>query len=131
MRFSALPILLVAVLGSAATAAEEMVLTARPGLCIVKDAATSACLASVELSWQAPTADNYCLHSSLEATHLACWDGATTGKHVTELVSRDDVRYWMQRPGSEQELAPVTVRILSLAQKQPNRRRRRHAWTWL
>ena len=117
---------------TSALAEQDVVLTAKPGLCILQDASTSQCWVSVELSWRAATAGDFCLHHSLAPTEpLACWENASQQMHVAELVSRENVRYWLQRDASTEPLAPVTVRVLSLAQRQPNRRRRRHAWTLL
>ncbi|MFK7977807.1 MAG: DUF3019 domain-containing protein [Halioglobus sp.] len=112
-------------------AQEDMVLTARPGLCILKDPSMAACIVNVQLNWQAKEAGSFCLHSSTQTEPLHCWRDAKSGEHTAELASKADVKYWMQAADSTRELAPVIVRILSVAQKQPNRHRRRHAWTWL
>lgn len=110
---------------------DDVQLIAKPGLCILQDAAVSTCLVAVELSWSANSRDNYCLHHSTGPEPLACWNAEQQGQHIAQLVSRNNVSYWLQRSRSRKQLAPVTVRVLSLAQRQPNRRRRRHAWTWL
>lgn len=101
-------------------------LTARPGLCILKDPQSQQCVMGVELSWRAPSGD-YCLHHSSDPEALFCWQDAVAGEHRTKLASREDVDYWLQRGASETHLAEITVRIVSLAQRRPERRRR-HAW---
>lgn len=117
--------------GATTAERDDIVLIAKPGLCILQDAAVSSCLVAVELSWDARQSDDYCLHHSTDSQPLACWQAEQQGQHIAQLVSRENVNYWMQKRDSREKLAPVTVRVLSLAQRQPNRRRRRHAWTWL
>ena len=107
---------------------EQAVLTARPGLCILKDPETRECRMGVALSWTAPQGD-YCLFQSASSDALACWTRETSGEHRTELVSEEDVAYWLQRGESPEHLAEISVRVLSLAQRRPQNRRRRHAWT--
>lgn len=131
MLFKRLAILLTLTFCAQASALEEMVLTARPGLCILKDPSMAACIVNVQLNWQANSAGAFCLHASNREQPLQCWQNVKSGEHIAQLASRQNVRYWMQAADSSRQMAPVTVRILSVAQKQPNRSRRRHAWTWL
>ncbi len=111
-----------------ASAADEPVLTARPGLCILQDAETRECVMGVELTWRGPAGD-YCLYQSALAEPLACWTGQDQGQLKARLASEDDVAYWLQVPPSDERMAQVIVRVVSLAQRRPERRRRRHAWT--
>jgi len=85
----------------------------------------------LDLSWRADSAADYCLHHSTDAAPLACWQGTTEGAHHTQLSSREDVSYWLQRPQQNTQLARITVRIVSLAKRGPERRRRRHPWSVL
>ncbi len=131
MRFSARTLVAALSLVTCALpvpASDELVLTARPGLCILKDPDTQECVMGVALSWQGP-AGNYCLHQSGVAEPLACWTGQSAGQLQSRLASEDDVAYWLQVPPSDEHLAQILVRVVSLAQRRPERRRRRHAWT--
>jgi DUF3019 family protein len=119
---------LVLLLATEAAAQDEPVLTARPGLCILKDPETRQCVMGVELSWRGPVGD-YCLYQSVVREPLACWEDESTGELQSRLVSEQDVTYWLQRTMSEEHLAEVVVRVVSLAQRRPQTRRRRHAWT--
>ena len=110
------------------SSADEVVLTARPGLCILKDPESQACVMGVQLDWSGPVGD-YCLYDSTASAPLACWQQREGASHAAELASRDDVAYWLERGASDERLAEVSVRVLSLAQRRPERRRRRHAWT--
>jgi len=109
-------------------AQEEPVLTARPGLCILEDPETRECVMGVELTWRGPVGD-YCLYQSEVEKPLACWSGESSGELKSRLVSEQDVAYWLQLPPQEEHLAEIVVRVVSLAQRRPERRRRRHAWT--
>ena len=122
-RLALVSSLLLPIIGATA---QEPVLSARPGLCIMQDADSQECVMGVELSWRGP-AGSYCLYHSNAAAPLRCWDNSTEGTHSTELASREDVSYWLQRPPADEHLAEITVRVVSLAQRRPERRRR-HAW---
>jgi hypothetical protein len=110
------------------SSADGPVLSARPGLCILQDPESKQCVMGVELNWHGPEG-NYCLYDSTRSHPLACWQSSSTGEHSTELASRQDVAYWLQQDDSDSRLAEISVRIVSLAQRNPERRRRRHAWT--
>jgi len=114
-----------------AEGASEPVLSARPGLCILKDEDSAICEMAVELIWNSALADSFCLHSSATASSLRCWRSAREGQHHFELSSREGVEFWLQRPSSDIKLAQITLRIVSLAQRNPQRRRRRHVWSVL
>lgn len=106
---------------------ESVVLTARPGLCVLKEASTKACVMGVVLEWRAPAGD-YCLYREGKQGPLKCWEKAIAGSHKEALAASSDVMFSLHdRPG-EEPVAQVPVRVLSLAQKRPERRRRRHAW---
>ncbi|CAA0081497.1 Uncharacterised protein [Halioglobus japonicus] len=124
-NFLILPLLLLA---QPVAAQDEIVLTARPGLCILKEPQTRQCVMGVELSWRGPVGD-YCLYQSVVQEPLACWAGKAAGELQSRLVSEEDVTYWLQRTLSQEHLAEVVVRVVSLAQRRPQNRRRRHAWT--
>lgn len=124
-----LPLLALALLlATQATAQDETVLTARPGLCILKDPETRQCVMGVALSWRGPVGD-YCLYQSVIREPLACWEDVSAGELQARLISEQDVTYWLQRGTSGEHLAEVVVRVVSLAQRRPQTRRRRHAWT--
>lgn len=116
-------------LASQTAIAEIPVLTAKPGLCIVQQSDVEKCVMAIELEWKAELSDSYCLYNSLNPEPLHCWENVQLGLHHSELSSREDVDYWLQRPPSSGQLARITVRIVSLAQRNPERRRRRHVWS--
>ena len=110
----------------------EPVLTARPGLCILERPEAERCVMALDLEWQSAVAGSYCLHYSLaEQEPLHCWPEATSGQHHSELSSREDVSYWLQFKPSAEHLAQIRIRVVSLAQRNPERRRRRHVWSVL
>ena len=125
--------LLVAILGNSAgsqaqtNTEESVVLTARPGLCVLKDARTRECVMGVVLEWRAPTG-NYCLAQAGKRSPLKCWQQQHEGTHKEALAASSDVVFSLNEKDTSTTLAQVPVRILSLAQKRPERRRRRHAW---
>jgi hypothetical protein len=128
-RLFCLAMLLVAV----TTMAEpgEVVLTARPGLCILQDTELSECVMALDLKWNAARNSDFCLYHSRADAALQCWSGTSSGHYLSELASHEDVSYWLQHPGIDQQLAKITVRVVSLAQRNPVRRRRRHVWSVL
>ena len=119
--------------GSSARAegASDPVLTAKPGLCILKNEDNAICEMAVELIWNSAVADSFCLHSSLSASPLQCWRTVREGQHHFELSSPEGVEFWLQRPSTDTKLAQITLRIVSLSQRNPQRRRRRHVWSVL
>lgn len=112
---------------SSAWAEDEVVLTARPGLCVLKDATTKECVMGVRLDWRGPQGD-YCLHQAGVEEPLACWQQQARGGHDAALASAEDVVYRLRRVPSDYPVAQISVRVLSLAQRHPSRHRRRHAW---
>lgn len=121
--FYALALALVAT----ARAEDAVVLTARPGLCVLKDTASTECVMGVRLEWRGPLGD-YCLHEAGVAEPLACWRQQPHGQHDAALASSEDVTYSLRRTPSEEVAAEISVRVLSVAQRRPTRHRRRHAW---
>jgi hypothetical protein len=109
----------------------EPVLTARPGLCILKEQDSSNCEMTVKLIWNTAVKDSFCLYSSVSERSLQCWAAAREGQHHFELSSPQGVEFWLQRPNSNTKLAKITLRIVSLSQRNPQRRRRRHVWSVL
>ena len=106
---------------------DQVVLTARPGLCVLKDTATKKCVMGVLLEWRAPTG-TYCLHQKGVEEPLKCWQQQSEGAHRQALVASADVMFALHSAPQGPLLAEVPVRVLSLAQRRPERRRRRHAW---
>jgi len=111
--------------------AGEPVLTARPGVCILESRAKTTCVMALELTWNSNGAGNYCLHSSQQEAALQCWSLATGGQEHVELASPENVSFWLQEVPDDQHLAEITIRIVSLSQRNPQRRRRRHVWNVL
>lgn len=111
--------------------AAEPVLTARPGVCLLERPGNSPCVMAVELSWNSNGPGDYCLYSSQSDAAIACWTSAIVGQQHAELASRENVSFWLQEVPDDQHLAEITVRIVSLSQRNPQRRRRRHVWNVL
>lgn len=112
-----------------AAAQSEPVLTARPGVCIVTDPAAPQCQMALDLMWNSALRNTYCLYSSIHSAAMRCWAGAREGRHHFELASEESVRFWLQRPPAITPMAEITVRVVRLAQRNPERRRRRHVWS--
>lgn len=110
---------------------DEVVLTARPGLCILQDPELSECMMALELKWNAARDSDLCLYHSRADAPLQCWSSVSNGRFLSKLTSHEDVSYWLQRSHADQQLARITVRVVSLAQRNPARRRRRHVWSVL
>ncbi len=127
----ATPGLWVLLLFSLSADAAEPVLTARPGVCILQSAKDAQCAMAVDLNWNDNGSANYCLYSSLVPEPLKCWQSVNQGSFHSELASRKDVAYWLERPGEEKVLAKITIRIVSVSARNPQRRRRRHVWNVL
>lgn len=112
--------------------AAEILLTARPGLCLVEKIDDKPCVMSVLLDWRAVLRADYCLYQSVQDEQpIQCWESSEQGQLRHNLSSRDNVTYWLQLAGSERRLAPITVRIVGVQQRNPLRRRRRHPWSLL
>lgn len=110
--------------------AAEVVLTARPGLCLVETIDDEPCVMSVLLDWQALTPGDFCLyHSADDELPLQCWNMSQNGGLRHHLSSREHVQYWLKRAGNDKRLAPITVRVVGVNQRNPKRRRRRHPWS--
>jgi len=111
--------------------AAEPVLTARPGVCILSSPGKTECVMAMDLLWNSNGAGHYCLYSSQQDAPLRCWQRASRGQAHVELASAENVSFWLQQPPQETHLAEIMVRIVSLSQKNPERRRRRHVWSLL
>lgn len=119
------------VASASAQGGSEPILTARPGLCILQADDSSVCEMAVELIWNAAVSGSFCLYSSLSTVALQCWQSVREGRHHYELASPQGVDFWLQRSGADLQLARITVRIVSVSQRNPQRRRRRHVWSVL
>jgi hypothetical protein len=97
----------------------------------LQQADAEQCVMAVELAWNSEASGSYCLYHSVSEAPLRCWEELRQGQHHSELSSREDVHYWLQRAPSQEHLAEITVRVVSLAQRNPERRRRRHVWSVL
>ncbi len=125
-------VLLMAALYSAALIAQSAPsLTARPGLCILPSPDAEQCTLSVQLDWTAAAQVDICLYSSQTEKPLQCWQGADRGRIISEVTASSGVEFWLQYPEQADRLAKVTVQIVRLAQRNPERRRRRHIWSVL
>ncbi|MFK8049488.1 MAG: DUF3019 domain-containing protein [Halioglobus sp.] len=111
--------------------AAEPVLTARPGVCLLERAEKSPCVMAVELSWNSNGPGDYCLYGSQLSGAIECWTAASIGQKHVELASRENVSFWLQEVPNDEHLAEITIRIVSLSQRKPQRRRRRHVWNVL
>lgn len=109
----------------------EPVLTARPGVCILENPDKAPCVMAVELAWNNNGVGNFCLYSSQSSEALQCWTSANQGQRHAELASRENVSFWLQKAPLDTHLAEITIRIVSLSQRNPQRRRRRHVWNVL
>jgi hypothetical protein len=106
-------------------------LTARPGLCILSSTEAEECEMVVRLDWHAAQAGDWCLHSSQQETTLQCWQQQFSGHISTKVIASANVVFWLQRPSVDTRLSRVTVQIVRLARRSPERRRRRHVWSVL
>jgi hypothetical protein len=131
IRHASTRLLLGLLLSAPLYAQTDPVLSARPGLCILQEAAADACVMAVELEWQSTSPAAYCLYHSLTPEPLQCWQNALTGILQSQLNSRVDVSYWLQLAPANNHLAEINIRVVSLAQRNPERRRRRHVWSVL
>ena len=86
---------------------------------------------TVQLDWTSATTEHICLYSSQQTSSLRCWTDANRGSLSNRVVASDNVRFWLQRDGDDTQLAEVTVQIVSMARRNPERRRRRHIWSVL
>ncbi|PID54793.1 MAG: hypothetical protein CR978_02210 [Gammaproteobacteria bacterium] len=110
--------------------AAEVVLTARPGVCLLDTIDDKPCVMSVLLEWHALDAGDYCLYTSVnEGEPLRCWQQSKRGAARHHLSAKEHVQYWLTRGEHSRRLAPITVRIVGVNQRNPKRRRRRHPWS--
>ncbi|MFT4823574.1 MAG: hypothetical protein ACI9GB_000888 [Halioglobus sp.] len=130
IRVTALSGMLLGCLSVDALAAEP-VLTARPGVCILENPGKTPCVMALELAWNNNGTGDFCLHSSQSSEPLQCWISANQGRRHAELTSRENVSFWLQKIPDDRHLAEITIRIVSLSQRNPQRRRRRHVWNVL
>lgn len=131
MSSRCIALLIILIASPLQAAYSDPILTAKPGLCIIQDKQELNCTMALELKWNASEEADYCLYHSAAPEPLQCWQSARQGQFHAQLSSSEDTSYWLQRPENQQHLAQITVRVLSLAQRHPERRRRRHIWSVL
>ncbi|MFT5483697.1 MAG: hypothetical protein ACI9GW_002355 [Halieaceae bacterium] len=85
----------------------------------------------IRLDWQSNGLEDICLHSSQNIESLQCWEQENSGFTTLKIYANDDVGFWLQLSNSDEKLAYVTIRIVRMARRNPERRRRRHVWSVL
>ncbi len=94
-------------------AANEPVLTAQPGVCIVKNFNVDQCEMNLRLFWTSTNEETYCMYSSTQTDALRCWQGAQNGTHNFDFNSSQSIAFWLQRPLNKTHLSKIKVRIVS------------------
>lgn len=103
-------------------------LSVKPVLCIT-DARHDSCALTVLVSWRSDSAGSYCLHNTLSAEPLECWQFAESGMVMEERVVRETLSYWLTDGSSQQRLAEASLDVMSTEVHDRRRHRsRRHVW---
>lgn len=107
----------------------KILLSARPGVCIIAKVTEKPCEMALNLVWKSRRLADLCLYSSTQKQAHQCWSRAQHGSLHFQFESKVDVQFWLQKPEVSQRLELIEVRVLSLTKRKPERRRRRHVWS--
>ena len=109
-------------------AAEEIVLTVKPVLCIV-DNRNPTCDMSFLVVWQSGTTGYYCLFNDFADAAVRCWSEQREGELSDDRSVEVSFSYWMTGTDREIRLAQVEVEVLRMDSDDRRRKRRtRHVW---
>lgn len=107
----------------------QILLSARPGVCIIAEVNNKPCEMALNLIWKSRQLVDLCLYSSTQTQAHQCWSRTQQGSFHFQFESKIDVQFWLQKPEVSQRLELIEVRVLSLTKRKPERRRRRHVWS--
>jgi hypothetical protein len=107
----------------------QILLSARPGVCIIGESNNKPCEMALNLIWKSRQSVDLCLYSSIQNNTHKCWSRAEYGSFHFQFESKIDVQFWLQKPEATERLELIEVRVLSLTKRKPERRRRRHVWS--
>lgn len=72
------------------------------------------CYQVVTFSWSLPTVGNYCLFEEHKAAPILCWQDAGRSSFKYDFQSDHAIEYEIRRPGAQEVLARVRVRVASV-----------------
>jgi hypothetical protein len=70
------------------------------------------CYATVKLNWRSSVKANYCLYSDQSQQALQCWQNKQTADFHSEVVSNENVRFFITMHQEKKELASTTMRVV-------------------
>ncbi len=100
----------------------EVVFTALPEQCVTLRQGRS-CFATVELQWQSPSKQSFCLYQEGEEKQLGCWKNSNNVQIKIDFESNKSVKYQLRKEVNNKIVAEAQVEV-SWQHKNTARKRR-------
>jgi len=104
------------------TAADDVTFTALPEQCVTLRQGRS-CFATVELQWQSPSKQSFCLYQEGEEKQLGCWKNSNHVQIKIDFESNKSVKYQLRKEVNNKVVAEAQVEV-SWQHKNTARKRR-------
>ncbi|KGJ88911.1 DUF3019 domain-containing protein [Colwellia psychrerythraea] len=104
------------------TVAEDVVFTALPEQCVTLRQGRS-CFATVELQWQSPSKQSFCLYQEGDEKQLGCWKNSNNVQIKINFESNKSVKYQLRKTINNKVVAETQVEV-SWQHKNTARKRR-------
>ena len=102
---------------------KEAKLELKPAKCVSLHQGQT-CYADVELTWQSPITNDFCLLSSTQTQPLACWQQSNHGHFEGEIASDSNVVFTLVVKGNTKPLASAQLKMAWVYKK------KRSSVTW-
>lgn len=104
------------------TLTDKVVFTALPEQCVTLRQGRS-CFATVELQWQSPSKQSFCLYQEGEDKQLGCWKNNNNVQVKIDFESNKSVKYQLRKEVNNKVVAEAQVEV-SWQHKNTARKRR-------
>ena len=104
------------------TVTDNVVFTALPEQCVTLRQGRS-CFATVELQWQSPSKQSFCLYQEGEEKQLGCWKNNNNVQVKIDFESNKSVKYQLRKEVNNKVVAEAQVEV-SWQHKNTARKRR-------
>ena len=90
--------------------AEDFTLSSKPTKCISLNAGL-ICYQKIQMQWQAPVIDDYCLIQLSSNRPLKCWTQQTKGQFKFEFADKQSQEYVLRRQAENVDLANTHIDV--------------------
>jgi len=104
------------------TVADNVVFTALPEQCVTLRQGRS-CFATVELQWQSPSKQSFCLYQEGNDKQLGCWKNSDNVQIKIDFESNKSIKYQLRKEVNNKVVAEAQVEV-SWQHKNTARKRR-------